>query len=291
MEPVPETVSELLGITRDLLGDERARGQMLDAKTSTLAGFTGTILAITASLGKDIFDTDLGAVERPLLRVLFVLTIGALAVSALLSVAGVLRPQARLAIDRSELERFGEFPLIATPKMQVEGQLLNATIDAVLHERSLNERKGRLTRRAGARARSASRESDCRRWSSGSRRHDAPRQSSVAPLTLPAHGYLAAPRQKTRRQTPADWIAIRQVPDDTSPRHHCARPDRGCRGPGCRSTHRRRLPRRRRRKPVRDANWCAGPVDNERHRDDRQYADNAPGPGQPARNERTMSAS
>jgi hypothetical protein len=150
MEPVPETVSELHRVARDLLADERARGQTLDAKTSTLAGFTGTILAITASLGKDLFSTDLSAVERPLLRVLFVLTVGALAVSALRSVAGVLRPQARLAIDRSELERFGEFPLIATPKMEVEGRLLNTTIDALLHERSLNDRKGRLTRRAGA---------------------------------------------------------------------------------------------------------------------------------------------
>jgi hypothetical protein len=150
MEPVPETVSELLRITRDLLADERARGQTLDSKTSTLAGFTGTILAITASLGTGLLDMDLGAVERPLLGALFVLTVGSLAVSALLSVAGVLRPQARLAIDRSELERFGEFPLIAAPTMDVEGRLLNTTVDALLHERSVNDRKGRLTRRAGA---------------------------------------------------------------------------------------------------------------------------------------------
>jgi hypothetical protein len=149
MEPVPKTVSELLRITRDLLADERARGQTLDAKTSTLAGFTGTILAITASLGKPLFETDLGAGERTLLQVLFVLTVGSLATSALLSVAGVLRPQPRLAIARSELERFGEFPLIASPTMEVEGRLLNTTIEALLHERSLNDRKGRLTRRAG----------------------------------------------------------------------------------------------------------------------------------------------
>ena len=149
MEPVPETVSELLGITRDLLADERARGQTLDAKTSTLAGFTGTILAITASLGKDLLEMDLGAVARPIIAGLFVLTVGSLSVSALLSVAGVLRPQTRLAIDRSELERFGEFPLIAAPTMDVQGRLLNTTVDALLHERSVNDRKGRLTRRAG----------------------------------------------------------------------------------------------------------------------------------------------
>jgi hypothetical protein len=148
-EPIPETVAELLRTVRDLLLDERARGQTLDAKTSTLAGFTGTILALTASLGNGLFATDLGAIGQPVLRVLYVLTVGALAISALLSVAGVLRPQARLAIDRSELERFGEFPLIATPKMEVEGRLLNTTVDALLHERALNDRKGKMTRHAG----------------------------------------------------------------------------------------------------------------------------------------------
>jgi hypothetical protein len=148
-EPIPETVAELLRAARDLLLDERARGQTLDAKTSTLAGFTGTILALTASLGHGLFAMDLGAVGQPVIRALYVLTVAALAISALLSVAGVLRPQARLAIAGSELERFGAFPLIATPKMEVEGRLLNATVEAVLHERQVNDRKGRMTRHAG----------------------------------------------------------------------------------------------------------------------------------------------
>jgi hypothetical protein len=146
--PDADAVTELLRITRDLLTDERSRGQSLDAKTSTLAGFTGTILAVTAALGKDVLELDRGSSTQVVIRVLFVISVAALAGSALLSVAGVLRPQPRLAISGSEIERFGEFPLIAGPKIEIEGSMINTTIEALLHERALNDRKGRLTRGA-----------------------------------------------------------------------------------------------------------------------------------------------
>jgi hypothetical protein len=73
-----------------------------------------------------------------------------LAIGATLALAGVLRPQQRLAIARQDVEQLGQFPLIAAPKMNVEGQMLNTTIVALLHERDLNDRKARITRVSGA---------------------------------------------------------------------------------------------------------------------------------------------
>jgi len=148
--PVEATVTELYRISRELLADERARGQTLDSKTSTLAGFAGTILALNAAFANDVFKIDLGAVGSTAIRVIYVITAAALAAGATLAVAGVLRPQQRLAIAREDLESFGQFPLIAEPKMHVEGRMLNTTVTALVHERALNDRKARLTRLAAA---------------------------------------------------------------------------------------------------------------------------------------------
>jgi len=147
--PSEDAVAELLGIARSLLDDERARGQGLDAKTSTLAGFSGAILALTATLGPQIFARTSGAFAEALVRTLYVVTVLALAAGAVLAVAGVLRPQQRLAIATSELERFGQFPLIAAPRMDIQGRMINTVVEGLVHERRLNDRKARLTRYAG----------------------------------------------------------------------------------------------------------------------------------------------
>jgi len=145
--PNPETVEELLKLLHRLVDDERARGQGLDAKTSTLTGFSGAILALTATVGSTLFDRDLGnaAIE---IRGLFIAAVIALAVAATVAVGGVLLPQPRLTISLDDVRLFREFPLIAAPKMDVQGQMLTTAIEALAAERRLNDRKARLTRYA-----------------------------------------------------------------------------------------------------------------------------------------------
>ena len=145
--PNPEGVEELLKTVERFVDDERARGQGLDAKTSTLAGFAGTILALTATLGGQLFSSDLGAAETAF-RVLFIAAVVALALAAGLAVGGVLRPQRRLAVPIDEIETFGRFPLLGAAKMDVQGQVLVTTIRALDAERATNDRKAALTRYA-----------------------------------------------------------------------------------------------------------------------------------------------
>ena len=146
--PDPESVDELLGLVHRLMADERARGQALDTKTSTLAGFSGAILALTATLGAALFARDLGTVGIAL-QVLFVLAVASLAAAATLAVGGVLRPQPRLGIAMDEIRRFKDFPLIAAPRIEIQGQTLAATIEALGAERAINDRKARLTQWTG----------------------------------------------------------------------------------------------------------------------------------------------
>ena len=98
-----ESVSELFRIVQRLLEDERSRGQTLETKTSTLAGFTGAILALTAGFGRDLLRLDLGRGGDVVFAVFFTVAVAALAAGAILAVFGVLRPQQRLAISRAEI--------------------------------------------------------------------------------------------------------------------------------------------------------------------------------------------
>ena len=144
--PNDATVAELLAMVRGMLDDERTRGQGLDSKSATLAGFTGTILALTTTLGATLLDLDLGSVGSAVFQCLYVISVVALGVASLIALVGVLRPQPRLALAMDEIRRFSEFPLIAQPLVEVQGTMMNTLVEALAHERALNERKGRLTR-------------------------------------------------------------------------------------------------------------------------------------------------
>lgn len=144
------TVAELLSITRKVLDDERARGQGLDSKSATLAGFTGTILALTATLGAQLLELDLGSVGTPVFQCLFILSVLALGAAALIALLGVLRPQVGIGVALEEIRSFSAYPLISRPTAEVQGMMINTLIEAIEFERRINERKSRLTRYAAA---------------------------------------------------------------------------------------------------------------------------------------------
>lgn len=146
-QPNPQGVEELLKTVERFVADERTRGQGLDAKTSTLAGFAGTILALTATLGGQLFQNDLGDAEV-LFRALFIASVIALALAAALAVGGVLRPQPRLAVEMEEIEAFARFPTLAAERMEIQGQMLVTAIRSLDVERVTNDRKAAITRYA-----------------------------------------------------------------------------------------------------------------------------------------------
>jgi hypothetical protein len=149
-EPSPDSVSTLLSTVQRLFDDELQRGRELDTKMSTLAGFSGTILALTATISKDLLPVHVGSSAEVAIRTLFVLAIVSLAVGAVSAVAGALLPHPRLQIDSSVIREFASFPLIAAEKIQIEGQLLATLTDELDFERRRNNRKASFGRTAGA---------------------------------------------------------------------------------------------------------------------------------------------
>ena len=144
--PNDATVAELLAMVRGMLDDERTRGQGLDGKSATLAGFTGTILALTRRSARSCSTSTSAASARRSSSASMSSRCMALGFAALVALIGVLRPQPRLALAMDEIRRFSEFPLIAQPLVEVQGTMMNTLIEALAHERALNERKARLTR-------------------------------------------------------------------------------------------------------------------------------------------------
>lgn len=128
--------------------DERGRGAALSAKATTLAGFSGTILAVVAALGRETLTSHLGAVGDPSVRVLFVVSILALTTAVTLAILGVLRTRVRLLIDSDQIIAFASEPWIDTDAADIDGNMLASIGQALREERKLNDHKARITDRS-----------------------------------------------------------------------------------------------------------------------------------------------
>jgi hypothetical protein len=146
-KPSPEAVDTLWQIAEDVLADERTRGQNLDTKTAALATFSGTILALDATLGQGLFRRDLGCVGDTLLPIFFLIAATALVVAAGVAVIGVLRPQKYLKLEEHELRSFARFPMLAETTSAIQGRMLRTLTDHVIPaERSRNDGKATLSK-------------------------------------------------------------------------------------------------------------------------------------------------
>jgi hypothetical protein len=143
-KPREETVEALLAIVQAVMADERSRGQAIVTKTSTLAGFSGTILALVAVLGRESFKLDLGDVGDPLLGCFFLVSVLTLAAAAALAVGGVLRPMQRHVVETAQVREFGDSRWLAAPKVEVQGNMVVSLGDTLERERQLNDARARL---------------------------------------------------------------------------------------------------------------------------------------------------
>jgi hypothetical protein len=146
--PRAESISVLLEVVKRIFDDERLRGAALSTKATSFAGFSGTILSIVAAFGRETFKVDLGNVGNPTVRVLFVVSVIALAIAVTLAIGGVLRPQPRLLVGSEEIIAFAHPPWTHTDPVDIEGEMLASLGLALEEERSLNDRKAAFTHRA-----------------------------------------------------------------------------------------------------------------------------------------------
>lgn len=146
--PQAESVEALLNVAQRIADEERARSATLTSKTSTLAGFSGTILAIVSGLGRELLSRPLRDPLDDLVLLLFVVAVIALAFALALAIRSVLRTQPRLTVDTDQLRAFAAPPWTSADPTEIKGNMLASLARAVSRDRELNDRKARLADRA-----------------------------------------------------------------------------------------------------------------------------------------------
>jgi hypothetical protein len=127
---------------KDLREAERERAEGLDSKASSLAGFTGVILSLTATLvsrAPTLTDAELVALIGSLTL---------LAAAAAVAILGVIVPQAYKTLPVSELRKYLTPPFYSSLRHDVQARTLRATIRQIDHNRKLNSDKAKRLRAA-----------------------------------------------------------------------------------------------------------------------------------------------
>jgi hypothetical protein len=133
----PTTIAWIAEHARALRDAESSRGESLDAKAATLAGFAGVVLSVTAAFAtrSTLHTTASSAV--------FAISL-ALLVGAGGAALGALLPRRTAQPDVSELERFLSPQLATTRAADVQSRTVRASASIVRHNRAVNDRKARL---------------------------------------------------------------------------------------------------------------------------------------------------
>lgn len=144
-----DAIEATLSIVERLLRDERSRGQALETKTVSIAGFSGVVLALTANFGRAALRLDLGGVGSPILRISFVLAVVGTISAAALALRGVLRPQRYLGLTLPQVAKFPQ-AMVVEDRHVVQGRMVSTiALDLIKREREVNNRNAAYTRWSG----------------------------------------------------------------------------------------------------------------------------------------------
>jgi|SRR5581483_3869836 len=139
-------IDELSSIAGDTLEDERQRGRGLDTKTASLAGATGVILSLNATLGVRLLTADVGRVGVWVERGAFILAVVALVGAMVAAVLGVLWPQQYEVLERGQLKSFTQPETLRLSRTEVQLAMLQTTAKILDEERGRNDRKKTATK-------------------------------------------------------------------------------------------------------------------------------------------------
>lgn len=140
--PKAATVEEILLVARAAFDDERTRGQGLEGRSSTLAGFTGAILALLTQ-GPNFPRLRPGTVGEALMPWLFLASAVSLVLAALLYLS-VLRPRERLVLDVSATQALLTSTAMSEDRIVVQGRMATTLGRMLQDERTVNDRAARL---------------------------------------------------------------------------------------------------------------------------------------------------
>jgi hypothetical protein len=143
-EIVPESVEELRNAVRDLVKDEDARAQSLNARASGLTGFVGLILSVAAAasaVGGRGTTAGLHHWSRIVIGGSLAGALLALVAAVFVSVVKVLLPSPGVTLSMEEVERYPLPESVSLDKVVIQGRLMWGFVDALRRERQRNESK------------------------------------------------------------------------------------------------------------------------------------------------------
>lgn len=132
---------DLHGIAVAHLDREIQSGEALGTRAGALIGFCGVILALAATLGRDVLSRDLGAVGRPLATVAFVAAVVVIFVAAVQALR-MLTPRQR---GRTKPQVLRELRRIDDSEA-IHGRLSKSAITIYAEEAAKNDSRGRRLR-------------------------------------------------------------------------------------------------------------------------------------------------
>jgi hypothetical protein len=144
-EIVPESVEELRNAVRDLVKDEDARAQSLNARASGLTGFVGLILSVAAAAGVGGRGTTavLHHWPRVVVGVSVAAALLALVAAVFVAVVKVLLPSVGFTTSMEEVERYPLQESISEDKVMIQGRLMWGFVGTLRRERERNDDKER----------------------------------------------------------------------------------------------------------------------------------------------------
>lgn len=128
---------------REVSAEQRTRARHLDTKTGTIAGFCATVLTLNVTLGRPLLEANVSDCERTIIRWLFLVGSLALALAALVAVAGVLSPMGHQDLTNEQIDAYSDRPKMTTPPEQLRETWLRTMTDMAISDRKAGEAKGK----------------------------------------------------------------------------------------------------------------------------------------------------
>lgn len=136
-----QTVEALLDTTWRMAEGEGGRTDGLDRKASSVATFSSLVLSLTATLGGRLLE----AFSHAWAFGLYLFGLVALIASVVCAVRALF-PEEHITLAMAHLERFPKWSEVRKLPEQVRGETMTTLVEAIAHERRINETKARNVR-------------------------------------------------------------------------------------------------------------------------------------------------
>lgn len=138
-----DSVVECLSIMSEVANEQRGRNRHLDTKAGSIAGFSGTALTLSLTLGRPLLQQRFAASAwaHGVIRDAFLASAVLFAAAAIAAVVGVLRPSGTHDLDETAIDAYADRPKVITPPQELRATWLQTVTAMALSDRKAGNAK------------------------------------------------------------------------------------------------------------------------------------------------------